>query len=320
MDTCRICGSTQSHPTYNPKEVLLGTQETFEYFKCRQCGCLQISTIPEDLSRYYPEHYPSFKNYQRLVNNRIRNFLDRKRVQHSFNDKNFFGWLGRYLARPLNYLEWMKTASCQPQDKILDVGCGNGQLLLRMKLGGIEHCTGIDPFVSAEINYPNGLKIHKQSISEFSSTVEEKFKLIMFNHSLEHMTDLDETISAATKILRPDGTILIRIPVIDSLAWEMYQENWFNLDAPRHIYLMNKKSLRILLQRFGLKLFETRYESHPTQFVWSEMCQRGYTMGGGAKPATVLGSRKIAEFKALADKVKDDGSSDCAAFFAKFGT
>jgi len=318
MNTCRICKSQKDHPLYHPKEVLLGSKEVFEYFKCQQCGCLQISTIPTDLSKYYPQHYPSFKNYTRLVKNTLRNTLDKKRVEHSLNRPNLIGWLGKFLARPLNYVDWMRTAGCKADDNILDIGCGNGQLLLRMKIGGIDTCEGIDPFVTEEISYPNGLKIHKKTIMKFAETSNKKYKLIMLNHSLEHMTDMHEVIEAVAKILHADGVILIRIPVIDSLAWDRYQENWFNLDAPRHIYLMNEKSLGTLLQAFGLDIFKIEYESHPTQFVWSEMCHRGYTKGDKVKPLDILGKDKIHEFTQLAAKVKIEKRSDCAAFFARF--
>ncbi len=37
--------------------MMFGTRESFTYQLCTACGSLQISDIPDDLSRYYPQGY-----------------------------------------------------------------------------------------------------------------------------------------------------------------------------------------------------------------------------------------------------------------------
>jgi len=37
-------------------------------------------------------------------------------------------------------------------------------------------------------------------------------------------------------LLSDEGTLLIRIPVMDCFAWKEYGVNWFQLDAPRHFF------------------------------------------------------------------------------------
>lgn len=41
-------------------EMMFGFGEEFAYFECSKCGCLQISEIPVDISKYYPSDYYSF--------------------------------------------------------------------------------------------------------------------------------------------------------------------------------------------------------------------------------------------------------------------
>jgi SAM-dependent methyltransferase len=318
MNTCRICHTQGDHPLFHPKEVILGTREEFEYFKCKNCGCLQITDIPEDLGQYYPQHYLSFKNYAKILKNKPRRYLDSKRVSYNFGKFSIIGWLGKYVAKPLDYLNWMNISGCKPDDNVLDIGCGNGNLLLRMTTGGITHCEGIDPFVSQDIEYPNGLKIFKASIQDYIKTCDKKYKLIMMNHALEHMTDPHEVIESAAQLLDNDGSMLIRIPIVDSLAWNMYKEYWGNFDAPRHIHLFNPNSLAVLLNAHNLTIYETLYESNPAQFIWSELYKRGYTAADKIKPVDVLGKAKITEYKNLSKKVQVEQRADCAAFFVRF--
>src|SRR5438270_8108508 len=61
MSDCRICGNGQDNRAYTAHEMHLGLGEPFEYFQCVQCGCLQIREVPQDLSKYYPQNYYSYR-------------------------------------------------------------------------------------------------------------------------------------------------------------------------------------------------------------------------------------------------------------------
>ena len=50
---CKICGGACENTVYLLKNVRKDLQETFEYVKCSECGCLQIREIPENLGDYY---------------------------------------------------------------------------------------------------------------------------------------------------------------------------------------------------------------------------------------------------------------------------
>ena len=49
---CRICGHSEGHTEYQCSERLFGYGGSFLYFQCVHCGCLQIATVPADLSPY----------------------------------------------------------------------------------------------------------------------------------------------------------------------------------------------------------------------------------------------------------------------------
>lgn len=270
MNTCRICDTKADHPIYYPREMMYGTREEFEYFECTSCGCLQIKNIPTSIEKYYPSNYYSFskgqtKKFQglkgkiqtlkyksRLFGNHPIHFLIR--LLNSSNKYDMFGWL------KLKY-----------ESRVLDVGCGNGmKFLYPLKEAGIFYSRGVDPFIKEDIYYDNGLKIEKRNIFDLS----EKFDLITYHHSFEHLENPLEHLIKVSDLLSQDGCCIIRIPTTSSWAWKKYGINWFQLDAPRHFYLHSKKSLEILADKAGLEITKIIYDSTFKQFIESQKYQR----------------------------------------------
>jgi hypothetical protein len=54
---CRVCDNESGNKVYIVPEMMYGTGETFIYFQCSQCMCLQIADIPSDMTAYYPRDY-----------------------------------------------------------------------------------------------------------------------------------------------------------------------------------------------------------------------------------------------------------------------
>ena len=241
MESCKICNNVSGNKVYQVKEQMFGFGDVFSYLECVQCGCLQLMDIPEDISKYYPPQYYSFNS---TINkeNRISLFLKKKRAEHYLYKKNILGWLSglKYGFPP--YCEWFKIAGVTFDSSILDVGCGDGKLIIDLEKAGYKNLTGIDPFIEKDIEYSAQVRILKKNIDEVS----ENFDLIMLNHSFEHMDNPLKILKDLRKILSSTGVILIRIPTVSSFAWRAYRENWIQLDAPRHIFLHSLESMRLL--------------------------------------------------------------------------
>lgn len=62
MMKCRICGNNKNNKIYQVKEMMFGFRDKFDYFQCATCNCLQISEIPCEISKYYPDNYYSFRS------------------------------------------------------------------------------------------------------------------------------------------------------------------------------------------------------------------------------------------------------------------
>ncbi|MHB8882700.1 MAG: class I SAM-dependent methyltransferase [Thermodesulfovibrionales bacterium] len=318
---CRICRNDKGNTGYTVREMYFGTREQFEYFQCRACRCLQIRSIPEDMGRYYPKGYYSFGMVDEAsFSGRVRKFLRAQRDRNALRGTGVLGMILNGIYPGDTTLGLIARVGDPWQMSILDVGCGRGMLLHQLQELGARRLLGIDPFIERDIEYMNGLKILKRSLQSLKNDPGKKFDLIMFNHSFEHMPDPEAVLQASEAVLAETGTVMIRVPTVDSYAWEHYHEHWVQLDAPRHLYLFSRQSLQILAQRAGLGMNDVVYDSDELQFCGSEQYKRDIplTSAGSYKHSPSPAPFSKAEmdgFKKRADELNKEGRGDMAAFY-----
>jgi 2-polyprenyl-3-methyl-5-hydroxy-6-metoxy-1,4-benzoquinol methylase len=137
----------------------------------------------------------------------------------------------------------LRDAAISRSDHILDLGCGSGDLIFTLREIGFRNVLGADPFIANTIYHPKGVKVLKSTAGE----IEGRFDLVMMHHSLEHIWNQREIVQGIARLLVRGGRCIIRIPTIDSWAWEEYGADWVQLDAPRHFYLHSRTSITHLL-------------------------------------------------------------------------
>lgn len=155
--------------------------------------------------------------------------------------------------------------------KILDVGCGSGYWLVDRAKEGNDVVYGCDPFLEKDLNYQNRVIIRKCSIHEMEGT----FDAIQFSDSFEHMTDPHEVMDSIHRLLKEDGVCKISIPVFPNIAFDMLGPHWYQLDAPRHIFLHSLKSMDYLTRKHELKIASVEFNSNGAQFIRSTLYKYG---------------------------------------------
>lgn len=99
---------------------------------------------------------------------------------------------------------------------VLDVGCGSGWFLQEAFEKGANKVVGIEPSGLADMIHIDGAEIVKQTFGEF--TADEKFDLITFILSIEHMHPIYDVLSKAKNILNPGGIVCILAGDIDAFS------------------------------------------------------------------------------------------------------
>lgn len=311
---CRICRAAFEGGTFIAREMMLGTRDQFDYWECRECGCVQILEVPDNLGDYYPRNYFSFKPHRRPGRILIRKAVDRRRVRQALGDEDRLGKVANRFLKPLDYVDWCRFARIGTDARVLDVGCGAGKLPLRMKLGGFRECAGVDPHIDADIEYAAGVHIYKKEIADLAEERPGEFDLIMFHHSLEHLPDPHATLKAARRLLAPGGKLLIRIPVAGSYAWRRYGENWVQLDPPRHLWLPTVDGMHRLAGENGFSLARARHDSTVLQFIGSELYQRNIPLNASRKERNIFSASALRRYQDAVRRLNEDADGDQALF------
>jgi len=310
---CRICGNVSGNRPFVGREMMFGLRETFEYFECGACGCLQIAKIPADLGKYYPENYYSFQSPSPL----------KVRIKGPWLCDPFSG--RQAVQRALNFLpgvrfmpEWMKRCSLDRHASVLEVGSGDGSRLMAMWQAGFRDLTGVDPFIRENVRYANGIEIFRKDIREVSRV----YDFVMLHHAFEHMPDPLQTLKDLRRILKADGTILIRIPVASSYAWKTYGTDWLGLDPPRHLYLHTPKSLQVVVEQAGLRIVDSFCDGDISQFIGSEQYRRDIPWRDPRsynenKRGSIFTRAQLRAFRSLTHRLNREKQGDAAAFFLR---
>lgn len=258
-------------------ERQFGSNDRFRYYQCLDCGSLRIASIPGDLSRYYPSNYYSFHGRKFGKPAAWKPFIARWLIQSPDP-------IAKHIAGTLKYrryafFHWGRLAAATLDAKILDFGCGNGELLQRMRHFGFRCLSGIDPFTPADVRQ-GGLEIRRAN----KPRPKEAFDLIMMNHVLEHLADPLATLSLLKGHLSDRGRILVRIPLAGSYAHWRYGLNWVNLDVPRHLFIPSLTGFGHIARQAGLEVIHQEFDGEEPSLLLSESYSAGRSMSTAIRP------------------------------------
>jgi 2-polyprenyl-3-methyl-5-hydroxy-6-metoxy-1,4-benzoquinol methylase len=309
---CKICGTNGSHSIHQVKEMMFGTREVFDYLMCHSCGCLQRIDMELDMGSYYPDDYYSFNCFKNKRIGYIKCNLKRYRTRYHISGR---GIIGKVLCKIFgypNFPNWLPQNFVDPDLRVLDVGCGSGELLHYLHLEGFSNLCGLDPYAHASV-------VEAITIYKDWSELPGPFDLIMMHHSLEHMADQRETFSILSNLLSETGVIVIRIPIVSSHAWERYGVNWVQIDAPRHFFLHSLRSMEILASGASLILKNIIFDSSSFQFWGSEQYTRDVPLNDSSsyaknKNTPLFTMDEISFFNDSAQRLNATSKGDQACF------
>lgn len=136
-----------------------------------------------------------------------------------------------------------------PGSRILEIGCSTGELLATLQHKTAATCVGMEPDPEAA-TYAR--KHYRLTVHEQLRAIRDRFDLIIFWHTLEHIHRLDETLERAASLLHENGTIIIALPNAQAADARHFGASWVAWDAPRHLWHFTPATLAALLDKHGL--------------------------------------------------------------------
>jgi len=237
--TCPICQNQASQLCFFSSSNADGrTREIIGLLNCLKCN-----TYFTD-----PLIYKNQTNFQEQYERGV--YRSKKNILSSLID----GFLAIIIDIKINKI----AAMVKPEVNLLDVGCGKGRFLSRVKKAGWAGL-GLEPTKKqAEFGIDNyGIKVMTGNIADFMPDG-QGFDVITSWHVLEHVDKPVEIISSIRNLLKDNGLLVIEVPNFMSLQSGIGKDKWFHLDMPRHIVHYTKTSITLLLESgFNIQKIET---------------------------------------------------------------
>jgi 2-polyprenyl-3-methyl-5-hydroxy-6-metoxy-1,4-benzoquinol methylase len=235
LDKCPVCGKTELRNKLVVEDKSV-SKESFAIQQCAACTFQFTNPRPDaaHIGRYYEsEEYVSHNSGAGGVINQAY------KVARFFTMRRKVALLNKQAPR---------------KGQLLDYGCGTGHFLSAAKSAGWK-VSGLEPNPRAreEASRRVGQPIGSESLEALEPGT---FDAITLWHVLEHVHTLNDTLQQLIRLLKPDGTLIIAVPNVDSLDAQHYRQDWAAYDVPRHLYHFSPKTMTQLLKKHKMTVRE----------------------------------------------------------------
>lgn len=222
---CTVCRSRHIHYAF--------TKENNRITQCSSCGFMLINPQPsnEILSKIYDEQYFVLSSSE-------------DGITHASDLKKSTAAL---------YLDILLGKSHKALGSLLEIGCGNGDLLsLAADRGlcvtGVEFSSVACKTARDKLKDYNGLIIQGEIDALTGQT--ECFDYIIFNDVLEHVRDPRSFLQTVYELLKQGGKIFCVVPSLDSWSARLLKTNWMEFKT-EHLSYFDTRNLRSILFQEG---------------------------------------------------------------------
>lgn len=276
---CKVCGGASALLHESLRDRIGNASGCWNLVRCTNpdCGFVWIDPMPnaETLAKAYETYYTHTSNSDA---SRVRRLY--LRARNSYIERRFGypakepAWWVRVVGTLMALLPhrrigmdamamWLPS---QPDGKLLEIGCGNGDRLALLRELGWK-ISGIEPDAeAARLASARELDVLAGTLQP-GTLPAASFDAILMSHVIEHLPDPQETIRECHRLLRPDGMLIMLTPNTDSLGHRWFGRNWLHLDPPRHLHLFNSHNLSRLCSDVGFTT--VRHATTPRDAHWT---------------------------------------------------
>ncbi len=232
---CPICGGTTEH-----KPVFV--KNNFNIMRCKICDMVHIEPMPsaEETVKYY--QVDGIAKY------------DANYIKNKMAESNEAERFSMYKDALLKYLS--------KGDKVLDVGCHDGQFLSVLKKAGFDiYGQEVHKELAHAVQEYLNININTSELTTFD--IKEEYDCISAMSVIEHIPNIEDVVTKIYNLLKPGGYFLLDVPNVDSYQsivihyfFSKTLNYWFHPTPPMHLWEFNKKTIEKFLNRFGFKVVE----------------------------------------------------------------
>ena len=249
---CLLCGSPGQPAHAGLKDRLFGASGEWDLHRCRNrdCGLYWLNPMPvaEDIAAAYEHYYTHEWRTEDDVNARGRWDRLLRRLHQAVLDLTSIA-KARRAALDL-YLHDARPG------RVLDVGCGQGRHLVRLKEMGWEvEGQEIDSGAGAHHLEDRDIRVYQAPLEELRLP-EGRYDAIVMNHVIEHAVDPPALLRECRRLLKQDGQLVVVTPNAGSLGHRLFGAHWRPLEPPRHLFLFSDRNLPDLARKAGFSRSE----------------------------------------------------------------
>lgn len=232
---CPVCGSGDIREVMSAKDYTV-SGETFSIAECAACSARFTQDVPaaDFIGHYYKsEEYISHTDSSIGLINRLYQLV-RKRTLKAKK-------------------KLVEKETGLTRGSLLDLGSGTGVFARQMKEAGWQ-VTGLEPDADARALAKRVYQVDLEDSTHLFKLPPATFDAITMWHVLEHVHDLQGTMTQLRTLLKEKGKLFIAVPNYRSKDAALYKEYWAAWDVPRHLYHFSPRAMKILVEKHGLMI------------------------------------------------------------------
>ena len=281
VPNCYLCGSPGIAIQKDLQDTLCHVPGRWCVRECERCGLVWLDPrpLPSELAKIYvnyPTHRPSVPN--RTGNPPMRTRLKRAILGYACGyPLEAASVTERALAQIVASIPpirdvvegsvmWLPAAA---RGRVLDVGCGNGGFLARMRgLGWETYGVEPDPAAVDAAQRLFDLDVTCATLDE-ADFPNDRFDVVTLNHVIEHVADPVGLLLECLRVLRPNGQLIVVTPNVESWGRRYFGPSWRGWEVPRHFFLFNVRTLGECASRSGFARIQVRTTAKGARFIWA---------------------------------------------------
>jgi len=271
---CPICHGNETIGLFESRDRIHNIPGTFMVYRCSRCHVVfyEPQLAGEELSRYYPDDYSRYRYSRSLDRKNYNKGLRRFVLENYYGYPSSKGYKPSLFKKGFAFLSSFAVAKdaipYRGEGNLLDVGCGGGSHLYRFRNWGWK-TYGVEPSEKGvKLAKELGLNVFHGELTD-AGFPDSFFDVVQLKDVLEHLVKPHMVMNEIKRILKPDGVVFITLPNARSISFWLFQENWFNLEIPRHVVSYSPRGLRILCDATGFEIVKIQFNSGAFNFVRS---------------------------------------------------